>query len=115
MIKPRLAVAQPNSSTRARARGSRLDPTWLPDPAWHHEHGWTNAQAAYELEKFRDYWTAKTGQQATKLDWQATWRNWLRNAAPGRVGGGLARTSTTDTRVAEALALAERLDRRAIG
>jgi hypothetical protein len=40
-----------------------------------------------ETEKFRNYWTAKTGKDATKLDWPATWRNWMLKAAensPGR-------------------------------
>lgn len=35
---------------------------------------------ATETEKFCDYWRAKTGKDATKLDWVATWRNWMRNA-----------------------------------
>lgn len=34
-----------------------------------------------ETEKFINYWTAKTGQAATKLDWPATWRNWMLGAA----------------------------------
>lgn len=29
--------------------------------------------------KFADHWHSKTGANATKLDWLATWRNWLRN------------------------------------
>ena len=28
---------------------------------------------------FRDFWTAKTGANATKKDWPATWRRWCRN------------------------------------
>jgi hypothetical protein len=32
--------------------------------------------------KFTDHWKAKTGRDATKLDWNATWRNWIRNARP---------------------------------
>lgn len=28
---------------------------------------------------FRDYWVAKAGQAGCKLDWLATWRNWVRN------------------------------------
>lgn len=27
---------------------------------------------------FRDYWIAKSGKDATKNDWLATWRNWIR-------------------------------------
>jgi uncharacterized protein YdaU (DUF1376 family) len=30
-------------------------------------------------EQFKDYWSAKAGSGSTKLDWQATWRNWVRN------------------------------------
>lgn len=33
-----------------------------------------------ETEKFVNYWTAKSGKDATKLDWNATWRNWILNA-----------------------------------
>jgi uncharacterized protein YdaU (DUF1376 family) len=29
--------------------------------------------------QFRDYWIAQGGQRGCKLDWQATWRNWVRN------------------------------------
>lgn len=31
------------------------------------------------MQDFADYWTAKTGKDATKADWLATWRRWLRN------------------------------------
>lgn len=34
-----------------------------------------------EHAKFIDYWLAKSGRDGTKLDWDATWRNWMRNAA----------------------------------
>ncbi|MEJ4100898.1 hypothetical protein V5S96_11100 [Corynebacterium mastitidis] len=33
-----------------------------------------------EHRQFADYWAAATGQKATKLDWDATWRNWMRRA-----------------------------------
>lgn len=35
--------------------------------------------AVSEWSKFHDYWIAKAGINATKADWIATWRNWLRN------------------------------------
>jgi hypothetical protein len=49
-----------------------------------------------ETEKFVNFWRAKTGKDATKLDWPATWRNWMLNAKsstplralPGRQNGG---------------------------
>ena len=28
--------------------------------------------------QFRDYWIAQPGQKGVKLDWEATWRNWVR-------------------------------------
>jgi hypothetical protein len=30
---------------------------------------------------FADYWRAKPGAGGTKLDWDATWRNWCRKEA----------------------------------
>jgi hypothetical protein len=30
-----------------------------------------------ETEKFSNYWTAKAGAGGTKLDWPATWKNWM--------------------------------------
>lgn len=30
-------------------------------------------------EQFKDYWIAQAGQKGVKLDWSATWRNWVRN------------------------------------
>ncbi|MGF6174728.1 hypothetical protein [Ensifer sp. 4252] len=48
------------------------------------ELGFDRSQAMAEFDKFRDYWNAKAGKDATKLDWPATWRNWLRNAAKPR-------------------------------
>jgi hypothetical protein len=29
-------------------------------------------------DQFRDYWHAKPGAGAVKLDWLGTWRNWVR-------------------------------------
>lgn len=34
-----------------------------------------------ETANFVDYWTSKSGQAATKRDWLATWRKWLRTAS----------------------------------
>ena len=30
-------------------------------------------------DEFRDYWIAKPGKEGRKADWEATWRNWVRN------------------------------------
>lgn len=50
---------------------------WQPAPVTPPE----GVDLALELEKFRD-WAASRG--AVSADWQARWRNWLRNASPGR-------------------------------
>jgi uncharacterized protein YdaU (DUF1376 family) len=31
------------------------------------------------FDQFKDYWIAQAGQKGVKLDWFATWRNWVRN------------------------------------
>lgn len=33
-----------------------------------------------EHRKFTDHWAAASGRNATKADWDATWRNWIRRA-----------------------------------
>ena len=38
------------------------------------------ARAGEELTKFRNYFLAKTGQGATKLDWDRTFQNWMLGA-----------------------------------
>ena len=42
-------------------------------------------EAEGEFLEFRDYWISKSGKEASKMDWLATWRNWLRKA--GRFKG----------------------------
>lgn len=39
-----------------------------------------------ETEKFCNYWRAKSGRDASKIDWDATWRNWILNAK-GQING----------------------------
>jgi uncharacterized protein YdaU (DUF1376 family) len=34
---------------------------------------------AKTFEQFKDYWTSVAGQKGVKLDWFATWRNWVRS------------------------------------
>lgn len=43
--------------------------------------GLSLSQANRECDKFLDFWRGKSGQNGTKLDWPATWRNWCRTAA----------------------------------
>ena len=45
---------------------------------------WTADTVRLEAAKFSDFWHAKAGKDAVKLDWCATWRNWCRNATPSK-------------------------------
>lgn len=63
-------------------KGSRLSAEWqIPDDwiAWATQQGIASQAARFEADKFRDFWIAKPGQGGVKSDWQATWRNWIRN------------------------------------
>lgn len=70
---------QPIKEMRAEKRGTRIPDGFAVTPAMA-QWAMTNAPGVdirLSTEKFINYWTAKTGQAATKLDWPATWRNWL--------------------------------------
>jgi hypothetical protein len=74
--KDRGAVGKPTAA--------RLPLDWvLPAPwgEWAVAEGWQAAAVRREAEVFRDYWHAR-GAGAAKVDWQATWRNWIRKAKP---------------------------------
>lgn len=60
------------------------------------QQGLTNGRATAELAKFRDFWAAKTGADATKADWQATWRNWVRRAVETQPQGQQRRAQPAD-------------------
>lgn len=68
-----------DDSTR---RGTRLPADWQPPReliAWARgEHPLVDLRL--EVPKFRDYWHAKAGKDATKRDWAGTFRNWIRTA-----------------------------------
>jgi uncharacterized protein YdaU (DUF1376 family) len=38
---------------------------------------------AVVFDGFKDYWVSVAGQKGVKLDWSATWRNWIRNQKQG--------------------------------
>ncbi|UTA55181.1 hypothetical protein L3D22_04930 [Lysobacter soli] len=70
---------------QTRLRSSRLPHDWQPSAA---DVSWAWAERPdlairLEVEKFRDYWHAKAGKDALKLDWSRTWRNWVRSARSG--------------------------------
>ncbi len=71
----------PKKAKRAQAnRGCRLPEDFEPDYDFAIEEGLPPERVKVEIAKFRDYWRSKAGANATKTDWQATWRNWVRKA-----------------------------------
>lgn len=58
----------------------RLDPEWEPADLTAEqlaELGLTQREASGHLPHFRDHWAA--AKDGARVDWQATWRNWLRS------------------------------------
>lgn len=71
------------AAPKSDPRGSRLPEGWEPSPdalAWAAREA-PQISVTTETERFRDFWQAKAGQDGRKLDWTATWRNWIRKAA----------------------------------
>ena len=62
-------------------RGSRLSPDFCLKEDWKEfcQQDRPDLNPSKVFETFKDYWVAKAGQQGVKLDWFATWRNWVRS------------------------------------
>lgn len=79
----------PTNISKITKRGSRLPTDWdLPTEwgEWALKEGLTRQQVLNEEDSFRDYWIAKSGKDAVKVDWEATWRSWIRKSKEfGRV------------------------------
>lgn len=98
---------------KGKSRGTRLDADWRPDAD-------TVAKIAAELPGldyqrehavFVDYWLAQPGQRGVKVDWAATWRNWMRRAAErGSSGQSASQRPTPMQRAQQTMQLATALD-----
>lgn len=80
------ATNEGKASPARPLRGTRLNTDFELPEAW---LLWAvdarpGIDAQTEGAKFRDFWCSKSGAGACKLDWLATWRNWIRNAAGPR-------------------------------
>jgi len=91
-----IETARPPKTTK----GTRLPKGWtIPEPwvTWAAQYcaglGFPASRGTLLriADGFSDYWQGKPGQSGTKLDWEATWRNWVRNTdwrKQGNGGGG---------------------------
>jgi len=76
---------EPKGSSEKKA--SRLPEEWALPKAWGEwavKEGMDAATVRREADKFRDYWHSISVAKGRKLDWQATWRNWVRKALDDR-------------------------------
>lgn len=78
-----------SSNEDSQKRAKRLPDDWVLPKAWGEwavSEGWPERLVREQAEIFKDYWLAKSGKDASKRDWQATWRNWMRRVEkPGNV------------------------------
>lgn len=68
----------------ASSRGVRLQADFRVPQDWLDwaiaDRMWTPADTQAEAEIFCDFWHAKSGAGAAKLDWKKTWQVWVRNS-----------------------------------
>jgi uncharacterized protein YdaU (DUF1376 family) len=83
-----------------KQRGSRLPINFVMPEEWivfcQQERQDLNPYKVFD--SFKDFWTAKAGSGGVKLDWLATWRNWVRNqsvskASFAQISSDIARTT----------------------
>ena len=70
-----------NSKAERSPKGSRLPTDFQPDFEFCKAER-PELDPLKTFEGFRDYWIAASGSKGVKADWQATWRNWVRNQKP---------------------------------
>lgn len=70
---------EPATRTRTRApRGTRITPDWTLDAGTLEHFAKQGVDARRCVPEFVDYWVAVPGQKGVKVDWQATFRNRVR-------------------------------------
>lgn len=103
----------------AARRGSRLPADWCPSQAdveFARLKGMHPVRVETEAERFRNYWTAKSGSAAVKMDWAAVWRNWvLRSLQPRYPDNHHATTARRNGVTAALDGYIERFDEQAAG
>lgn len=85
---PPLSLNGSPETKREKTKGTRIPEDWKPEMGGLEVPDDFNLRG--EADKFRDYWKARAGAGGIKLDWLATWRNWVRRAV---TDGGYARNA----------------------
>lgn len=93
-LSPQTSVPDEKKRSSGAARAKRLPADWFLPKSWgewalQNRPGITQEQIRLMADTFKDYWIAKAGSSAAKLDWEATWRNWVRrDSQPWSKPGG---------------------------
>lgn len=83
--KPITNNQEPKRVEKPRSQGSRLPAGWFPSEslkAWAEKER-SDLEVNAVIASFRDYWIAVPGSRGLKLDWDATFRNWVRKERQG--------------------------------
>lgn len=76
--------AKPKRAGRKDAKATRLPDDWQPDrelAQFAMDEIGDRALCRRETDRFKDFWKGQSGAKGCKLDWPATYRNWIRRAA----------------------------------
>lgn len=102
-----------NNSAPQKSKGHSLPKDWLLPKSWgewalSERPEFTHEQIRKIAESFKDHWLANANQaKSKKSDWEATWRNWVRNQKIATVtqfkSTGQQRIENTNKAVAEFL------------
>jgi len=77
------APAPSPEKPKVRKIGTRIPDDWAPSPAnveYAKAKGLPEHRIPTEAERFRNHFRQKSGKDAVKLDWDATWHNWVLRA-----------------------------------
>ena len=97
------------AAKKTARRASRISDNWGPTPkdyAYAKSKGLSPQEINDEADRFRNYWSAKSGRGSTKLDWEATWCNWITSDF-----GPVARKQRQATSAGRGSSMASALDR----
>jgi uncharacterized protein YdaU (DUF1376 family) len=78
-----LPIEKEEAKASSKKRGTRLPDDWFLPKSWGEwaaGEGWSIDVIRTEADNFKDYWMARAGPTASKLDWEATWRVWIRKS-----------------------------------
>jgi len=104
---------QLKTNINSKKRAHRLPDGWIPPDnltEFYLERGLTPEIVKDEYDSFCDYWRSIDGPKARKLDWVATWRNWIRRSY--KIKGASDARKSANNRTKDNTPLGQNSDRR---